>query len=474
MNQELVQYLQQQIRTLDERLKVFTHDKKSKPYPNRFMFVKMKRYMDGFLDKTSPNKMVIIPGFRGVGKTTLMSQLCSKYKEKVKHSLFISVEEIKAFFDVGIHDVMMAYEEILGEHLESIKEPIIIFLDEIQSDPKWAISLKSLFERTSNVFFCCSGSSAVVLQSTSDLVRRAIFEKMPPMSFSEYQMAKNDIFPIKQLKSNIKQAVYFSKDAKEVYDSLIALKPQVNQYWSKADRLDIRKYLSHGTLPFSFIMPNETAIYLSISALIDKVIQHDLPMLAKFNNETLGTVKRILFAIAENDTTSLKNLEETVKIQRETLSNIFDALEKAELLIKIHAYGSNMTAAKKPNKYLFMSPAIRMSFFYFTGQESTYLNRQGKLLEDSVGSHLYREFILRGHGAIRYDSAAGGADFILQIANSKQIIIEVGMGKKDNKQIINTAKKVKSDYNLVFSDSELIINEKTKTVFVPLEYYLLM
>ena len=115
-----------------------------------------------------------------------------------------------------------------------------------------------------------------------------------------------------------------------------------------------------------------------------------------------------------------------------------------------------------------------MSFFYFTGQESTYLTRQGKLLEDSIGSHLYREFILRGQGSIRYDSEQGGADFILQILNNKQIIIEVGMGDKDKKQIINSMKKINSDYNLIFSGSELQIDKEFKIVSVPLEYYFLM
>lgn len=115
-----------------------------------------------------------------------------------------------------------------------------------------------------------------------------------------------------------------------------------------------------------------------------------------------------------------------------------------------------------------------MSFFYFTGQESTYLTRQGKLLEDSIGSHLYREFIMRGQGAMRYDSEQGGADFILQILNNKQIIIEVGMGDKDKKQIMNSMKKINSNYNLIFSSSGLSIDKEFKTVSVPLEYYFLM
>lgn len=474
MNKELIQYIQQQIRTTSQRIQRYTHSPRGEKYPQRFMFVKIKQYIDGFLEKKQDNRMVIIPGFRGVGKTTLMAQICAAYSQKLENILFLSVEETVNLLNSGINDIISAFENIIGQSIESIEKPTLIFLDEIQADPKWAVSLKVLFDKTSNVFFCCTGSSAVILQTTTNLARRAIFERMPPMSFMEYEMIKNKEFPKNGLKGKIRQAIYFSSTAKEVFSELKELQGDVNTCWSKISRHDIKTYLSYGTLPFSLVMPNETVVYDAISLLLDKIIKQDLPTLGSFDQDTLGAVKRILFAIAENDTTSLGILEERFKINRLTISNIFEALEKAELLIKIPAYGSNMTVAKKPNKYLFMSPAIRMTFFYFTGQEGTYLTRQGKLLEDSFASHLYREFILRNQGLVRYDSAQGGADFILQILNNKQIVIEVGMGNKDVKQIATTAKKINSDYNLIFSNTELKINEELNTVFIPLDYYFLM
>jgi len=474
MNEKIVQYLQQQIRTTDERLARFTHSPRGEKYPTRFMFVKVKQYVDDFLQKISGNRIIIIPGFRGVGKTTLMSQVCSKYKSENKEILFLSVEDAKTLLDVGIAELMTAYEEILGCSLEKTDKQIIIFLDEIQSDPKWALTLKSLFEKTTNIFFCCTGSSAVVLQTTPNLARRAIFEKMPPICFTEYQMIRNSVYPKKGLKEKIRQAIYFSQNAGEVHSKLIALKAEVNQYWAKVDRKDVKKYLTSGTLPFALTMPNESAVYDSISLLIDKIIKLDLPMLGNFDEDTLNAVKRILFVLAENDTTSLASLEKIFKINRLTIASVLETLEKAELLIRVPAYGSNMSVAKKPVKYLFMSPAIRMAFFYFTGQEATFLGRQGKLLEDSVGAHLYREFILRSQGAIRYDSAQGGADFILQIQNNKQIIIEVGMGKKDKRQLVNSIKKINADYSLVFSSTELQVDAELQIVFVPLDYYFLM
>ncbi|PIQ78441.1 MAG: hypothetical protein CO042_04210 [Parcubacteria group bacterium CG_4_9_14_0_2_um_filter_41_8] len=474
MNQDLIQYLQKQILTTDQRLKNFTHDLNGKKHPKRFLYAKLQKYINDFVNKKSPNRMVIIPGFRGVGKTTLIAQVCEEFKKKDFQVFFLSVEDLRNYFDVNINDIITAYEKIIGEYLENAKKPILIFFDEVQTDPKWAVTLKSLFERTNNIFFCATGSSAIVLQSTPNIARRAIFEPMTPMCFSEYQMVENKVYPTQGLKNEIRQAVYFSETTKEAFDKLSAIESKINTYWSKIDRNDIKKYLSYGTFPFAKIMPDEISIYNNISILLEKIIKQDMPILGNFDQDTLGAVKRILFAIAENDTTSLNVLEDKFKINRLTIANVFDVLEKAELLVKIPPHGSNMTIANKPNKYLFMSPAIRMSFFYFTGNESTYLTRQGKLLEDSIGSHLYREFILRSDGIIRYDSAQGGADFILQIGNTKKIVIEVGLGNKDKRQAINTMHKIKSDYGIIFSSAKLKFDKDTNIISIPLDYYFLM
>ena len=473
MNEEILIYLQKQIRTENDRLKKYTYNFKEQKNPKRFMFVKIENYVRQFKSKTSDNRLIIIPGFRGVGKSTVMAQLCSSLRNKHK-TLFISVEDAKNLINAGIKDLIKAYEEILGFDLESAKEPIFIFLDEIQSDPEWATCLKTLFDRTSNVFICCSGSSAVLLQSTPNLARRAIFERMPPMCFTEYQMIKNNIFPIAGLKEKLNQAVYHCASTNEVYEKLKNFKPEVNQYWLKVNRNEIKNYLTFGSLPFALNFENETLVFDSILLLLDKIIRSDLAMLGNFDNATLSIVKQLLFVMAENDTTSLNKLEKKFKINRLTIAGVLEALEKAELLVKIPAYGSNMTAAKKPIKYLFMSPAVRMSFFYFTGLNSTYLTRLGKLFEDSVSSHLYREFIIKGIGAIRYDSAEGGADFILQILNQKQIIVEAGLGEKREKQVIKSMKKINCNYAIIFSKTELKADLKNKIVFVPLDYYFLM
>jgi len=477
MNQELVQYLQKQIRTIDDRLRTHTHDLGGHKLPQRFLFVKIQKYIDEFLARQSENRLVIIPGLRGVGKTTLMAQACKDVM--TKHNsikvLFLSFDEVKNLFNAGITEIMQAYEEIIGVDLESLTEPVVVFFDEVQSDPNWAKTLKIFRDKTSKIFFCCTGSSALILQTTPDISRgRALFERMTPMCFVEYEMISRKHYPAKQLKNDIKNILYCSTSAEDVHDGLLKLQSVVNEYWTKIDRRDIKKFLSFGSLPFTLTLPNESVIQDAIFLLLDGIIKKDLPMLGNFDVKTLAQVKRLLLILADNNTTSLNLLEKTIGIDRLTISSLLDALEKAELLIRVPAYGSNVSVVKKPAKYLFMSPAIRMAFFSVVGQEGTAQTRNGKLLEDSVGAHLYREFILKGQGAIRYDSAQGGVDFVLQIMNKKQILIEVGMGGKDKKQITNSIKKINADYSLIFSSSELKIDRELKIVFVPLDYYFLM
>lgn len=469
--------MQKQIRTTEDRIHKYTHDIKGEQLPSRFLFVKIQKYLFDFLAKKSNNRLIIIPGLRGVGKTTLMAQICNDIilKRKKLRILFLSIDEARNLFNVGISEIMQAYEEILKVDLESLQEDVVIFFDEVQSDPKWAKTLKILHDKTARIFFCCTGSSAVVLQTTPDISRgRAIFERMTPMCFAEFEMVGNKVYPTKQLKNNIREAIYFSADAREVYAKLGNLQRSVNEYWSKVDRRDVDRFLTSGSLPFTLQLPNESAIYDAISLLLDGIIKKDLPMMGSFDIKTLTQAKRLLFILAENDTTSLNTLEKILQIDRLTVLGLLDALEKAELLVKVSAYGSNMSVAKKPAKYLFMSSAIRMSFLSISGQEGTFMTRKGKLLEDSVGAHLYREFILRGGGAFRYDSAQSGADFILQIGNKKQIMIEVGLGKKDRKQILHSMSRINSDYGIVFSSSPLVIDQEEKIVNVPLDYYFLM
>lgn len=477
--EEILFFLQNQIQTNAERLKNYTEDSSGKEYPRRHAFIKLQKYVSEFMKGNKDQRWVIIPGLRGVGKTTLLSQIyfncLETYKELTPQNvLYISVDDIKTKLDVTLDEVLTVYFEILRTRIEELKHPVILFLDEVQYDSEWAKVLKIAWDKTKNLFIFCSGSSAISLQTNPDAARRSVVEKVYPVSFGEFLMIKYGILPEKSLKKELKSAIYSSANAEDVFKKLKQIESKTSLAWTKAPRYAQIEYLETGSLPFAINAPNKEKIYDVIDQLLDKIISKDIQSLGKFDSDTLGIIKRMLLIVAEADTISYSTLEKLLPIKRITIMNVFDVLEKAELIIKIPAYGSSTTVAKKPAKYLFMSPAIRQALMSITGLPATQRTREGKLIEDIVGMHLYREFLTPAIGVLTYDNAQAGADFILQIANQRQIAIEIGRGKKGCKQVLNTMQKVKCDYGLSFGKNELTLHKDDNIVQIPSYYFLLM
>ena len=168
--------------------------------------MKLQKYINAFISTNSEERWLIIPGLRGVGKTTILAQLYFYLAHKDFKPLFISLNEVKHLFNATLQNVLDTYEEIVGINFERLDKPLFLLIDEIQSDPEWAQTLTTVYNRTKNIFVICSGSSAVQLQTDADTARRAIQEKLYPMNFTEYEMLKNDILPVQHLKRTLKHS----------------------------------------------------------------------------------------------------------------------------------------------------------------------------------------------------------------------------------------------------------------------------
>lgn len=476
MKQNALNYIENQINNAIYTLDNYTKDNNGKSLSARNIVIEINNYINDFIENKEGERWVIIPGLRGVGKTTVLAQTYRSLIEKIdkKYLLYISMDEVVETLGLSLADLLEAYEYFLGEKLVKQKEKIFIFIDEVQSDKQWNNNIKTLiFNKTKNVFIISTGSSAVSLQVDADVSRRAVFEKLYPMNFCELELLKNKIKPEKDLSSKIKNALYYSQNAKEVVEKLNKLNPIIRNYLSKIQSGEIEKYIYVENLPFA-LNKDKNKTYEKIRLLIDKVINIDIRSLAKFDSETLVHIKRLLFILADSlDAPSTTKLSSILGISRSTLLNILDILEKAELLIKVQAKGSNINKSKKQAKFLFISPAYRIALLSITGDNSTYLTRQGKLLEDVVATYLYRDFISQAIASISYDPSVGGADFILDIENKQRIIIEVGSNKKNEEQIVKTYKKIKAKYGLLISNSKDSVSFKNNTVFLPLKIFLL-
>lgn len=483
-NLQVNQFLQNQISYAPALLRTYAQDELSNKYLKRNIFIRVKKLLNDFVAGQRELRMVAIPGLRGVGKTTLLAQLFLElFPRYPKEMLYISADQVVRHLRSDLYTVFEEYQKILGTSFERLDKEIFVFIDEIHFDKSWPNVLKTIYDRSKKVFVVCTGSSALSLQSTPDLARRVIFEKLYPMNFTEYVLLKTKYmstkdgvtatkFPIKGMGEAVRDALFYNKNADECFASLKSLESQVKKYWFGIDSLELDKYLTFGTMPYALTIRDEVRVHTLTSQLIDKVVEKDLLELDKFSTDTISMVKNILLLVAGSSEVSVTNLAKILTgISTITLINVLEALEKAEILIRVYPYGSAYKKVRKPSKYHFMTPAIRHTLLTFVEGEGSFENNKGRYLEDIVALSLCRAFGQKLVSPIFYDSAKGGADFILKLRN-KKIAVEVGYGDKGLRQVQATLEKIKGEYGLVLSDADLSLSGRV--VKVPLQYFLLM
>lgn len=476
MKKDVIQYLQSQLALGPQRLKGYAFDVDNKPYPKRSIYEKIKDYFLKFSQGRVEQRWLLIPGLRGVGKTTLLAQLFLDQAHDPMRVLYISLDEITQLLGSTLAETLSAYETILGQSFESLTAPIYLFIDEVQYDPKWGITLKSIYDRSKKIFICCTGSSAIALQTNPDVQRRALFERLLPLSFTEHQLLKHGIPCPEDVTQEMKVSLFFSETLLETHKKLQKLSPEIFRYWSLIDRQEIQHYQTMGTLPFTLPFTNPAHVFESLHGLLDKIIQKDIENLNAFDPPTLHGMKRLLLLLAEaGDTISVnKLLNLTGMNSSQTIHRVLSTLEQAALIIRILPVGSKTTQSKKPSKFLFLSSSIRMALLGLVGKEATYETRMGKLLEDIAGLVFYRILGVTGAAELCYDPEQGGADFVLQILNSRQIVVEIGSGAKEKTQVLKTMKKYGADHGLVIGHHPLALDQKDSILRLPLDYFYLL
>ncbi len=475
---KIIAYIRNQLVLSEQRLKEFTFDSKGNKLPYRDVYHTIKNYIGRFAKGESESRWFALAGLRGVGKTTVLAQLFTDCEWESNYKLYLSLDQTKSL-GFSLTEIIVAYEEFLGTSLETLKKPILLLLDEVQYQENWAITAKTIYDRTNKVFIFATGSSALSLQTNADVARRMVLEKIYPLGFAEYAHAKlAKELPV-GLSERLRQALFFSNSVEEVYSALQKETDLVNAFWIGIERFEVDRYIKFGTLPFAIRVHDESTVYKQINQVMDAVLEKDIAKLEGFDKQTLPKLSQLLYALSGADIVSVVKLAKTLDLNPRTVSLALDAFEKTEVLFRVLPYGAHFAQVKKPSKYLFTSSAYRAMYYNLVGSVEQYENYKGKLLEDVMGMYLMRLFGDKlGITSLTYDSAESGADFILETKpQAGKIVIEVGMGKKKQKgfeQVTNTLSKVEGKYGLIVSQTNLSLNEKVNCVSVPLEYFLLV
>lgn len=473
---KIKEYINDQMAQSDFRARAYVFDGQNEQRPKRDIFIKIESHLKHFLAGNKAYRWITLTGLRGAGKTTLMYQLYHSQKKLDAYFLILSVDEIVETLGSSISEVVSVFEELIGRPITNLDKPLFLFLDEVQYDEQWGTSLKSVYDRSQDVFVFSTGSAAALINSNSDVARRTIYEKIYPLSFTEFVKIKHGKYETKELAQNLQKALFFSKNAEEAYIKLLQNKKKIDSYYLGLSRLDFENYLNYGSLPFMIALDNEALVYDQINKSLDRVANKDISQMQTMSPDIISRVSAILYAVADMDVLNFTTLAKKFGISRIKIAEIFLALEKAEVLHRIYPQGSHFKqVTQKPSKYLFSSPAFRAMYYKTIGNSISAQNSRGRLLEDLVGMYLYRLGDKQPLYSLTYDSAKGGADFIFT-AHSLSTVIEVGVNKKEYRQVAQTAAKVKANYSLIISDGqdELEFNSEYNAIKVPLRYFVLI
>ena len=479
--------------TLPQRIEGYIYDENRKILPTRFMFSKFKKLIERFLNNElyETEKIILMPGIRGIGKSTLLAQLYAIEKilkskdrdllriiNRLDERLYLDVSQLHSE-QISLNDFFNYYEKVKGFYFEKPGKKILLLLDEVHFDEKWGLFLKNLFDRTKghkDILVIATGSSALQINMIADLARRAEIWQLFPMKFSEYLILKYNKFPIKSgLSDYLQESLFNSSDASEVFKKLSKEESEINKYFvNEIPPQAEDEFFESGSFPSTLNVNNKIKRIEKIKSVIDGIIVKDLLKLKRFETQTIAKINDLLYLLAQSDVISFNKLQAALKIKRpETLENLIDVLVLSGIITRIKSYGTTYGPTRKTPKILFITPSLRSAILnnsYPSGIEGKKLEDYFALIfqKDIKGNYVF------GVPKLFYDIAENGADFVLSLQNKKSVVIEVGFNKEEIKQVQNTMKKVRNpQYGLVIGSRKLeLINNSI--VKVPLRFLMLI
>lgn len=445
----------------------------------RTLYFELKEYVDKFIDSCNPNRSFIIPGIRGVGKTTLLYQLY-KYLHDEKNIeenriLFLDLNRLKHKADFNLLDYLDVFIKDINDEQYLTSTPIFILIDETQYAKDWNLAAKTMYDENSNVFTIFTGSNALNLESTADTLRRSLKKQMYPLSFSEYIELNYNI----DLPLNFKDIIFEMLVTGDVGE-LEKIEKQLHLREYKVLKHNIKKefeyFLEYGDLPVTILKNKIDSIQTTLE-VSDKIVETDMDLISSIKSETrLKAYELIsLLATVKPGEMALNKMANSIQTSTKTIENLLEILKKTELIFPIEIYGSPSKKSRTPTKYYFLSTQSKAAFFLSEGDLSRDTRQSlGILAENMVASTLHRiKETKKNKTGIYYDARKGGVDFIITTMEGHVIPIEVGIGNKNKKQITRAINYYKSEYGIVISNRTEFITKEDNIIFIPLSTFCL-
>ena len=440
-----------------------------------------KNEIDNFLKEDTNNRLFIMTGLRGVGKTTILYQLYEYLSGELNIPnnliLYLDLERLKDFTPFNLLNYLDIFIKDINEEYYLKDERIFIFVDETQYADNWDTVGKIIFDETTNVFLIFTGSDTLTLNKTNVTSRRSIKKEIRPLNFSQYLNLKyNQEFPT-NLKDEFSNVLFkgeiegYGKIEKNIIlNNFTKLQRETKKEWED--------YIQFGNFPSTLNSQKEYAIQLTLENK-DKIIEKDMVNISNFNKKNIQLAHSILniLAIQKPGDISLTKIANILDISKKTVNDLLFSLKQTNVIFNIGIYGSIAKRERKTYKYYFTSTQIKSSICLNSGLASrNSMEHIGYLAEDLVASTLFKLKKEKNDTfGIYYDTKEdNNVDFIVNTLSGKNIPIEVGKGNKNKKQIKSAINRYGADYGIVISNKTSNIKKEGNVIRLPLTTFSLI
>ena len=333
-------------------------------------------------------RLILLLGYRGVGKTTIMLQRLEKIGEK---GIYFSLDDL--YFESN--RLVTVVEQLYALGYRSF------FMDEVHRYQFWSKDLKQLYDDFEDINLIATGSSILeVAKGQADLSRRAIVYHIQGLTFREYLQfeKKLELNPI-DLETILEQHHEITADLLDQFSF----------------ERDFSNYLKIGYFPF--YKENKSVYYQKLSETMNLVIDIDIAPFEELNYSTVRTMKKLLFVISQSVpfTPNITKLSEQLGAPRNTILRLLDLLDQAKIIKLLRAENEKLSYLQKPEK------------IFFENTNFVYLFAEGKANVGSVRETFFFNQLIQKHRV----TASKFGDFMVD----EKYTFEVGGPNKNFQQI---------------------------------------
>ena len=338
------------------------------------------------------NRLIVLKGARGVGKTTMLLQHITRTFEDTSKALYVSADHIW-FANHSLIDLAEYHYTHGGTHL---------FIDEIHKYHNWQQEIKNIYDSFPRLNLIVTGSSMLRIEhALGDLSRRCKEYTLRGLSFREYLKLENIAdWPVLSLEDILQRHIQLA--------AKMTGQAKVLGYFEN--------YLRHGYYPFYIEEGN--GFDERLQRVINTVLNEDIPAVVSVEYETIYKLWQLLGIFSEQSpyTLNVSALARTLETSTSQVMKLFDLLNQAAIIRRLFSKERSMKMLQKPEKILFDNTNI----MYALSPQAD----QGTMRET-----YFADMMSFGHSI----SMPQKGDLLVD----KHILFEVGGRTKGYKQIAN-------------------------------------